>query len=159
MTSTYDVAPARSLADLSDVASLFGQYASSLPVDLSYQDFSAELSGLPGKYAPPEGELLIARDTLGRAVGCVGLRPLKIAGCCEMKRLFTLPSTRSHGLGHHLSQAVIFRARELGYTEIRLDTLPTMHAAIALYERIGFDRCPPYYTPTPAGTIFLAKKL
>ena len=159
MTNTYDIAPARSPADLSDVASLFRQYASSLPVDLSYQDFNAELAGLPGKYAPPGGELLIARDIQGGAVGCVGLRPLTIAGCCEMKRLFTLPSTRGHGLGHDLSQAVVSRARELGYSEIRLDTLPTMQAAIALYERIGFDRCPAYYAPTPAGTIFLAMKL
>jgi GNAT superfamily N-acetyltransferase len=153
------ISPARSPADVQAVSQLFEQYASSLPIDLGYQDFSCELASLPGKYAPPTGELLIARDEQDAAVGCVGIRPLPEAGWSEMKRLFILPEKRGTGLGKALAQAAIERAKSLGYAEMRLDTLPTMRSAITLYGRLGFRPCAPYYAPTPAGTLFLAKSL
>ena len=159
MAQAFDIRPVRSEADLAATAELFRGYAASLPIDLAYQDFSAELAALPGKYAPPAGELLIARDTLGAPLGCVGLRPLSDDGCCEMKRLFLLPAARGLGLGRALSEAVIAEARRRGYRELRLDTLPTMAAAIGLYEQLGFEPIAPYYAPTPAGTIFMGLRL
>jgi GNAT superfamily N-acetyltransferase len=159
MVQAFDIRPVRTPADLAATAALFRGYAASLPVDLAYQDFSAELATLPGKYAPPAGELLIARDVDGAPLGCVGLRPLSDAGCCEMKRLFLLPAARGMGLGRALSEAVIAYARRHGYRELRLDTLPTMAAAIGLYEQLGFVPIEPYYAPTPAGTIFMALRL
>lgn len=159
MAQAFDIRPVRTEADLAATAELFKGYAASLPVDLGYQDFGAELAALPGKYAPPRGELLIARDAAGEPLGCVGLRPLSQAGCCEMKRLFLLPAARGLGLGRAMSEAVIAQARRRGYRELRLDTLPTMTAAIALYEQLGFAPIAPYYTPTPAGTIFMALTL
>ena len=158
MSSDLQIAPAHSPADLAVVAGLFRRYAAALPVDLGYQDFEAELAGLPGKYAAPEGELLLARDAQGAPLGCVALRPLD-AGSCEMKRLYLAPEARGLGLGRALTLAVVEAARGLGYRELRLDTLPTMHAAIGLYERLGFRRIGPYYAPTPPGTIFMALDL
>jgi len=153
--SRFDILPAHTAADIEDAKRLFADYAASLAVDLAYQDFASERVGLPGKYAPPHGALLLARDMNGSAVGCVGIRPLP-DGCCEMKRLFILPSARGQGLGQSLAQSAIAAARALGYAEIRLDTLPDMKAAIALYESLGFRPCVPYYAPTPHGTIFMA---
>ena len=146
-------------ADVKDVARLFEQYASTLPLDLSYQNFDAELSGLPGKYAAPLGALLISRTAAGDASGCVGIRPLPEVGTCEMKRLFTVPSTRGSGLGTALAQAAIEKARTIGYERMTLDTLSTMKAALGLYEKLGFRRSPAYYSPTPADTIFMALRL
>jgi len=145
----------RSPEDLRIIAGLFQLYAASLPVDLAYQDFAAECAGLPGKYAPPQGELLLARNTAGEPLGCAGLRPLH-AHICEMKRLYLLPSARGLGLGKRLGQAIIREARRIGYREMRLDTLPGMTSAIALYENLGFRRIAPYYAPTPDGTVFMA---
>lgn len=155
----FHIRPVSTADDLEAVRALFEGYAASLPVDLGYQDFGDELAALPGKYAGPRGELLLARDDLGGPLGCVGLRPIAPEGCCEMKRLFLLPAARGLGLGLAMTQAMIAAARARGYGELRLDTLPGMSAAIGLYERLGFRRIAPYYAPTPAGTIFMALSL
>lgn len=102
---------------------------------------------------------MLARDGGGAPLGCVGLRPLAADGVCEMKRLYLLPAARGLGLGRALTVAVIDEARALGYCELRLDTLPSMAAAQAVYEQLGFARVGPYYTPTPAGTVFMAVEL
>jgi ribosomal protein S18 acetylase RimI-like enzyme len=138
---------------------LFRAYASSLDIDLSYQDFEAEMEALPGKYAPPAGELLLARHSSGTPVGCVGLRPIKPYGCCEMKRLYVSPENRGFGLGERLADAVVKEAVRIGYREMRLDTLPSMAGAIALYRKLGFEPMEPYYGTPVIGTIFMRRSL
>ena len=158
MTS-YTILPAANPADLADAARLFRAYADSLPIDLGYQGFEDELAALPGKYAPPAGALLIARMTDGAAVGCVALRPIDGDGICEMKRLYVRPEARGGGLGGALIAAILREGRAAGYREMRLDTLPSMRAALAMYAQAGFEEIPAYY-PTPVdGTIFLALRL
>jgi GNAT superfamily N-acetyltransferase len=158
MTPHYRIASALGAADVAAVADLFRGYAASLPVDLDYQDFAAELAGLPGKYAPPRGALLLARANDGLPLGCVALRELDDE-CCEMKRLYLVPSARGLGLGRALTVAVIEEAKRLGYRELWLDTLPTMRAAQDLYAQLGFEPIAAYYQPTPAGTVFMALRL
>lgn len=134
---------------------LFAAYAASLPVDLDYQDFGWEMAELPGKYTPPKGQLLVAWDSVGLPVACIGIRPLDDGETCEMKRLYVVPAARSFGLGKALTETVIHLAKDRGYSFLRLDTLPTMTAAASLYERMGFHRIDSYYGPTPPGTIFM----
>lgn len=138
---------------------LFEAYAASLPVDLGYQNFASELAALPGDYAPPRGALLLARGEGGAALASVGLRPLTEEGCCEMKRLYVLPTGRGLGLGRAMAEAAVAEARRIGYAEMRLDTLPGMDAAIRLYRAMGFAPTAPYYGPTPEGTLFMALRL
>ncbi|WP_455269795.1 GNAT family N-acetyltransferase [Rhizobium herbae] len=154
----FRIARAESRQDIAAAVALFEAYARSIGIDLSYQGFEAEMAAMPGKYAPPAGALLIARDARDDAVGCAALRPLE-RGICEMKRLYVAPAGRGLGLGKALAEAVIDEARRIGYREIRLDTLPTMNAAIGLYEALGFSRIAPYYETPVAGTLFLAKPL
>lgn len=159
MMESFVILPAESRTDLKDMAALFRAYAASLPVDLGYQGFEAELAGLPGKYAPPAGALLIARAPSGEAIGCVAMRPIEGERTCEMKRLYVTPAARGMGLGAALVRAIVERARGAGYEEMRLDTLPTMQAARAMYAHAGFLEIDAYY-PTPVeGTIFLALPL
>lgn len=147
-------------ADIAAVADLFRAYAASLDVDLSYQGFADELAGLPGKYAVSQGgALLLARRVDGVAVGCVALRRLDGADICEMKRLYVPPEGRGHGLGRRLIMAVCDEARRLGYADIRLDSLPSMTAAIALYRSLGFEPISPYYDTPISGTVFLGLRL
>lgn len=152
---TIAVAQAR---DMAEIADLFRAYEAHIGVDLSYQGFADELATLPGKYAPPSGQLLIARNAAGTAIGCVALRPIDAPRCCEMKRLFVSPQGRGLGLGRALAEAVIAQATTLGYGELRLDTLPTMHEAIALYRKLGFVPIAPYYAARE-GTLFMALSL
>jgi len=158
MPQGFRIDPAATPGDLLVVARLFDGYAASLPVDLGYQDFASELAGLPGKYAEPKGALLLARDEAGAPLGCIALRALD-ERACEMKRLFLVPEARGMGLGRALAEAIIVAARDRGYRELRLDTLPSMTSAIALYEGLGFARIAPYYAPTPPGTVFMALAL
>jgi GNAT superfamily N-acetyltransferase len=155
----FQIRPVRSAADIEATTRLFEAYAASLGVDLAFQDFAAELASLPGKYAPPAGELLLARDSRGAPLGCVGLRPIAPDGCCEMKRLYVSPRGRGLGLGRALVEAVIGEAVRIGYREMRLDTLPFMAEAVALYRKIGFVPIEPYYDTPLAGTIFLGRSL
>jgi ribosomal protein S18 acetylase RimI-like enzyme len=162
--STFSIAPATSARDVAAVQELFRAYAASLPVDLGYQGFATELAGLPGKYAPPDGALLLATSPEGAAAGCVALRRLDAPesserAACEMKRLYLVPEARGSGLGRALAEAIIAEARRLGYREMRLDSLPSMGAAIALYRRLGFVDIAPYYDTPVEGTTFLAFRL
>ena len=159
MIRTISIRPMRTPADLEAVAELFQEYAASLSTDLAYQNFERELAELPGAYAPPGGELFIARSEAGDALGCVAFRLLEIEGVGEMKRLFLHPTARGLGLGRLLTQTVIDTAGERGCRELRLDTLPDMTAAIRLYEAMGFRRIEAYYQPAPPGTVFMALSL
>jgi ribosomal protein S18 acetylase RimI-like enzyme len=160
MTSDrFHVAPVRTAADLAATVALFKAYASSLDIDLGYQDFDAELATMPGKYAPPAGELLLAHDAGGEPAGCVALRPIDPPGCCEMKRLYVCPPARSRGLGETLAGAIIEVAHRIGYREMRLDTLPSMTAAIALYRKLGFEPMAAYYETPINNTVFLRRAL
>ncbi len=137
---SFQIRAVRSAVDLEAVVQLFNAYASSIGIDLGYQDFDKELAALPGKYATPGGELLLARDRNGAPLGCVGLRPIEPDGCCEMKRLYVSPEARGLGLGKALIVAIIGEAERIGYKEMRLDTLPTMAEAIPFTGKQGSGR-------------------
>jgi ribosomal protein S18 acetylase RimI-like enzyme len=145
--------------DVMAVRALLLEYAESLPVSLSYQGFDAELAQLPGAYAAPAGALLLATTANGAPVGCIALRAGPAPGIGEIKRLYVRPAARGGGVGECLARAALTAAEHAGYTEVVLDTLPSMAAARALYVRLGFVACAAYYAPTPAGTVFLGRKL
>jgi ribosomal protein S18 acetylase RimI-like enzyme len=149
----------RGADDLAAATALFRAYASSLEIDLAYQDFEAEMAAMPGKYAPPDGELLLAKDADGTALGCVALRPFGPQGCCEMKRLYVVPKARGRGLGVALGSAIVKAAQRMGYREMLLDTLPSMTAAIAMYRKLGFATAGAYYDTPVAGTVFMRRAL
>jgi ribosomal protein S18 acetylase RimI-like enzyme len=158
--SQFHLAKVRQPQEIAEVAILFREYADWLGIDLSFQGFEAELKSLPAKYAPPAGELVLARAPDGGALGCVAVRPLDGAGAaCEMKRLYVRPAARGLGIGGALVAAIIRSAEELGYAEIKLDTLPTMAEAVALYKAAGFAEIPAYYHNPVPGTVYLGKKL
>jgi ribosomal protein S18 acetylase RimI-like enzyme len=176
--SRFTVKPATTPADLTAVRSLFTAYASSLGIDLSFQNFTAELDSLPGSYAPPLGALFLAITPEQEVIGCVGVRPLTRKSkpstsraengvdesgegnkICEMKRLYCTPSSRGLGIGRALIEEVIREAERLGYDEMKLDTLPSMEGARKLYQRLGFEEVEAYYDTPIKGTFFLGKRL
>jgi GNAT superfamily N-acetyltransferase len=144
-------------SELEWVRSLFEEYASSLGVDLSFQEFDREVSALPGDYAPPRGRLLLALRQ-GQPLGCVGLRPLS-DDVCELKRLYVRPAARGSGLGRLLTAKAIDEARRIGYRQMCLDTLPFMDKAIALYQSFGFKEIPAYRYNPVSGTRYLSLDL
>ena len=134
------------------VRDIFREYASTLGIDLCFQDFESELAQLPGDYAEPRGALLVA-EVEGALAGCCALRPLDNAdypNASEMKRLYVRKAFRGFGLGRELAEAMLDRARQAGYACVLLDTLDDMESARALYTDLGFEEIPPYYhNPIP----------
>ena len=136
---------------------LFKEYEAGLGISLCFQNFDQELKNLPGDYAPPDGRLLLAVEN-DELAGCIALRKLG-EGVCEMKRLFVRPAHRATGLGRFLAASIIDEARKLGYTHMRLDTIPgRMDKAIALYQSIGFVEIEPYRSSVE-GAKFMELKL
>lgn len=143
---------ATSVQDLGCAAQLFREYADSLAVDLSFQDFAHELAHLPGEYAAPRGALLLAYVDRALA-GCCALRALDnsdIPNTAEMKRLYVRKAFRGFGLGRQLAEAALDVARQADYSSVLLDTLDDMEAARSLYTDLGFYGIEPYYyNPIP----------
>lgn len=137
---------------LEPVRELLREYARSLDVDLCFQNFEDELATLPGEYAAPSGQMLLAHVG-GALAGCGGLRALPdvdYANACEMKRLYVRPAFRRFGLGRLLADALLDEARRAGYSTMLLDTLDDMESARELYARLGFvEVAPYYYNPIP----------
>jgi len=138
---------------LQSVRLLFEEYAASLHFDLGFQNFGDELKHLPADYAPPDGRLLLAiyKD---QAAGCVALRKLE-ESICEMKRLYVRPQLQNLKIGKSLAAAVIEEAGKIGYSRMRLDTVPSMARARTLYESLGFKEIPPYRYNPITGTVFM----
>ncbi|OJK04572.1 hypothetical protein ASPACDRAFT_56038 [Aspergillus aculeatus ATCC 16872] len=179
----YRIIPAHTPEHLSAIRSLFRAYVQWLNIDLTFQDFETELNSLPGKYgAASGGDLLLAYSSStpeehNIPLGCVALRPLTLRSYpiepshddgddrpevkyCEMKRLYVSPEARRMGLGKALVEAVVQRARELGYQAMRLDTLRSMEGPLRLYRAAGFVDVGPYYeTPLLEETVFLGLDL
>jgi GNAT superfamily N-acetyltransferase len=136
------------------VRTLFRVYAAALDVDLAFQDFDRELTSLPGDYASERGGALLLAWFGDTCCGCVALRAFDDERC-EMKRLYVRADARGLGAGRLLAEAVIERARRLGYRHMVLDTLPTMREAQVLYRRLGFVESAPYRYNPVAGAVFL----
>jgi putative acetyltransferase len=132
---------------------LFLEYSESLDVDLCFQGFAKELATLPGDYARPAGRLFLAFEEQQPA-GCGALRRID-DGVCEMKRLYVRPAFRGKGAGIELIDALIRSARKIGYQHMRLDTLPSMTSAIAIYRSLGFKAIAPYRVNPVPGAEFL----
>jgi len=139
------------------IREIFQEYADGLGIDLCFQQFAAELAGLPGEYQEPRGGLLVARVG-GELAGCCALRPLDNAdypNAAEMKRLYVRKAFRGFGLGRQLSEAILDTARRAGYACVLLDTLSEMDTARSLYDDLGFVEIAPYYHNPISGAHYL----
>jgi putative acetyltransferase len=137
------------------------EYAGSLGIDLGFQGFEDELATLPGDYAAPAGQLLLAWVD-GELAGCGAFRPLPDSdypNACEMKRLFVRRAFRRFGLGRQIAQALLDAAAQAGYSSMLLDTLDDMEAARELYATLGFEEVPPYYYNPLPGAHYLKAEL
>jgi len=133
---------------------LFLEYEKALGISLCFQGFDQELAGLPGKYAPPSGRLLLATYQSALA-GCVAVHALEPT-IGEMKRLYLRPAFRGKGLGQVMVDAIVAEARAIGYRRLRLDTIePLMKSAVAMYRRIGFREIAPYCANPVEGALYM----
>ena len=96
---------------------------------------------------PPRGAFYLVEDA-GRVVAMGGLRHSE-DGIAELKRVYVRPAGRGQRLGQALASRLVADARAFGYRSVRLDTLPFMRKAQAIYEAMGFVDCAPYPVEMP----------
>ena len=119
-----EIIAAHSPEHLPAIRGLFTEYASTLGTNVCLRDFDRELAELPGRYAPPEGRLLLTLEA-GEAAGCAAFRKLA-DGVCEMKRLYVRPAFRGKGLGRALAETLIRAARDAGsHRALRIAGVPS----------------------------------
>jgi len=111
-----------------------------------------QIAELPGGYGPPRGEIILA-FAQGEVVACGALRGLE-PKVGEIKRIYVRADHRGPGFGPRLTRALLSRGRELGYDRVRVDTLPTMSAAIQFYQTMGFAPIPSYWSHPVPGALF-----
>ena len=153
---------ARTSADIASARDLFLDYVNWLArdhgIDLAFQNIDDELAQLPGKYSPPGGEILLAKNEANTVLGVIALRPYE-ASTCEVKRLYVLEQARGHSLGKRLIGQIIKIAIEANYEQAILDTGGFMKAAQKLYQDFGFRDIPPYYNNPVPGMRFMGADL
>jgi putative acetyltransferase len=148
-----EIVPVATPEQVATVRQLFEEYWQSFGFTPCFQNFAAEVAGLPGYYAPPAGRLAIGLEG-GEAAGCIALRQLDHLRA-EAKRLYVRPQFRGRGAGLALLQWVIGEARAAGYREMLGDTMPVMQRALAMYDRLGFEQTGPYTADATPGAIYL----
>lgn len=138
--------PARSAEDISGAREVFRAYGEWIQRDMGFslarQSFDGEIDALPGRYAPPEGDILVATEA-GRVLAAIAY--YKFAeGIAELKRFYIYPGMGGRGVGAQLFHAALLSAKGRGYLRIRLDTLRTMEHARRIYARYTFREIAPW---------------
>ncbi len=150
----FVLSQAESHSQIAQARELFLEYEKALGISLCFQGFEQELAGLPGKYTPPSGRLLLGVYE-GALAGCVALHALD-PEIGEMKRLYLRPAFRGKDLGQALVDAIVAEARTIGYRRLRLDTIePLMKSAVAMYRRMRFREISPYCVNPVAGALYM----
>jgi putative acetyltransferase len=152
-----DIRHAHFTEDADGLIAIWREYIAFPSVDLSFQDSESEFATLPGKYAPPDGCVLLAWAG-DRIVGCIAMRKVDLQ-ICEMKRLYVRPEGQGEGLGRKLAERLIIEARAAGYSEMRLDVLQEFEAARHIYESLGFMPAEPVSQNPIPGTVFMGLAL
>ncbi len=120
---------------------------------LEIQKYDDEIEHLESKYGLPWGRLHIAFYE-NQVAGCIALRKIDDTKC-EMKRLYVRPEFRGKGIGKKLAEKVIFDAKEIGYRQMLLDTLPFLTGAIKMYRSMGFCEIECYNNSPMDNSIYL----
>lgn len=151
---TIRLAQPQSEKDWRQARQLIEEYAASLDLDLSFQNYADELEHFTSEYAPPTGAFLLAEE---KGV-YVGVRQFS-DGIAEIKRLYVIPAARGRGIGRLLAEGIVAVAKQLRYTRLLLDTLPSMKEAQSLYVSLGFKPTAAYRLNPVPGTAFLELEL
>lgn len=163
MSAEFRIEVVRGTAPIDDFRRLCREYAASLAFSLDYQGFEDEMAGLPGKYAPPSGELFLARQAADAVpLGIVAVRQLpshrsgaEHSRIAELKRMYVRPDARGRGIGLALGRGAVEFARSAGYEQIWLDSEPEFLPAIAVYRKLGFIDIPRYNDDPNPQTIYM----
>lgn len=107
-------------------------------VGTAYAD--PELDSMYEAYQKPRSTYFVLENE-GRIIGVAGISPLANGSedVCELQKMYFLPETRGLGLGVLMMEACLAKAKEFGFKQCYLETMPYMEAAQKLYKKSGFE--------------------
>jgi len=123
-----DCEPVRNL-----VFTVLGEYG--LKPDPGCTD--ADLDDIEQSYLARGGVFYVLQEQDGSIVGSYGLYPTE-PGVCELRKMYLHRDYRGRGLGRHLLEDALARARQAGFRRVTLETASVLKEAIRLYETYGF---------------------
>ena len=125
----------------------------------SFSTLESDLRDVTARYAPPSGCMLIGVvDDV--AVGCAGLAAVTgHANAGEMKRVFVRREQRGNGYGRELAKAIVARTRQAGYGRVVLSVFDSNHAAVKLYQQMGFELIEPFKETPHKDLLFMGMEL
>lgn len=146
------------------IVEVSSQYAA---YKVNYTVEHPSLQDLYGDYQQSGARYWVLEDLeTGEILGGLGFMPLKglarAERVCEMQKFYLSDKVRGMGFGKKLMQLVLSQASRLGYRQIYLETAPFMASAVALYEKMGFQRLPERLGNTanePNITLFMSRSL
>ncbi|KIC00292.1 acetyltransferase [Flavobacterium sp. KMS] len=106
-----------------------------------YLDFMFE------EYNKPKAVYYVVENN-DKIVGCAGIAPLENEAptICELQKMYFLPATRGLGIGSKMMEKCLESAKDFGFENCYIETMPFMHAAQKLYKKSGFE-----YLDAPMG--------
>lgn len=128
--------------------------------DLMYSPETSELDiqDIESTYTKNGGAFEVIENAQREIIGTVAL--LKINNdCCKMRKMYVDKRYRKEGLGQALVKRILYKAKELGFKEIVLETVHSMTVAINLYEKYGFQKVDGHKVASPRCDIVMSKKL
>ncbi|MBW8333554.1 MAG: GNAT family N-acetyltransferase [Prolixibacteraceae bacterium] len=98
-------------------------------------------------FQTPKSAYFVA-EADGKLLGGGGIYPTEGLpdGICELVKMYLLPEARGIGLGRMLMERCLETARNNGFQQIYLETLPELNLAVKVYEKFGFE-----YLSAPLG--------
>ena len=126
----------RECLDADVIKELFIEYSHIQGAESCFVSFDNELKDLTGFYK--DGAMLIGyADAM--PVACIAIRKINNEKC-EAKRLFIKSEFRGNGYARKMLNAMLDKARELGFREVTFTTKPSvMSIGYELYKRMGFE--------------------
>jgi putative acetyltransferase len=132
----------REIAEL--IRAVFREFKIDRPGTVYFDPTTDNLYSLFRKH----GSIYWIAEEDGKIIGGCGIysTPGLPEGCAELVKLYLLSAQRGKGIGRNLLEKSIESAKELGYRQLYLESLPELNKAIGLYEKAGFK-----FIPDPMG--------
>lgn len=119
------------------IKTVLTEFKANKPGTAYYDESTNHLSTL---FTNPKAAYWVIEEE-NKVIGCGGIFPTEglPKDTCELVKLYLSPATRGKGFGRDLMFKCFERAKELGYRNIYLESMPELNQAVKLYERLGFE--------------------
>ena len=119
------------------IRSCFHDYEVKCTAGTVYQDPTTD--DLFSLFQTPKSHLWGA-ELENKIVGCCGIFPTENLpeNCTELVKFYISENGRGKGIGKALLEKTIESAKELGYSQIYLESIPEFSTAVSIYEKQGF---------------------